>query len=421
MLRLLFFIVTGALIAGGAIFFIQTESEVVINYIGYEITTTVPFFAATIIVFWVLFYYVLLVPLRYFGKRRKIKKIDSRNTKLYAMTLASAVAEDTKSFNKNLKKLWRSLNSEAKNATLVLELLVAKHYGAEEDFLKAAEILLQDDDFMDFASKEKVEFYRKKKDDKKALSYATDAYNIAKSHWVYYDLVELEIKEGSFERAEKYLEEGNKLKFIEKEDYRNLKSIILFMLSEMPYKKDEKESLLEQAHKLNPSHTIIAEKLANYYLDIGKAKRAQSVLEESFKLYPALPLYRVYIKTLKDTDDVAKLKMVEKLVADIDEDLRAFIMADIYMKMSLWGQASNELKKYIEGHELTPALCKMMSKIEKFSGIHYHLSECVVVESDEHNFDSWMCDNCGYISINGYKAQCDNCGAIGSIDWHPAP
>ncbi len=189
----------------------------------------------------------------------------------------------------------------------------------------------------------------------------------------------------------------------------------------MPYKEAEKEKLLLEAHKINPGYVIVAEKLALLYIQEKKNKKAMSVLEESFKIYPALPLYRVYVQAMSDATDVEKLKAVEKMVSGIDEDLKTFIMTDIYMKISLWGQAWNEMKKYIENHELTPALCKMLSKIEKFSGIQYHITECVVASSDENTFDAWACDECGYISPSGYKVQCDNCGAIGSVDWNPAP
>ncbi len=420
MIKLLFFTIIGAVIAGFTVLFIQEPGQVTISYLGYEVITSVPVLIILIIVLW-LAISLLLKPLSFLRKRNYINKQDSKNTKLYAAALAALETEDVSEFNRNLRKLWFSLKSSSKNSTLVLETLTAKRHGNEHDFTKAVDKLIKDKDFSSFAYKEKVEFYRKRRDDKAALSFATDAYNLCKSGWVYCDLVELEIKTGSFEKAEKYLEEGFKQKFINKEKYRALKSIVLFMSSELPYREKDKEALLSEAHKLNPAHTVIAEKLALFYIAQNKAKKAQSILFDSFKLCPALPLYRVFVQTLTKENDVDKLKSVERLITEAPDDLKTFIMADIYMKISLWGKAFNELKKYIENHNLTPALCKMMSKIEQFSGVHYHLSECIVVESDEHTFDSWVCNECGYISINGYKAQCDNCCAIGSIDWQPAP
>ena len=420
MLKLIFFTIVGGILASVGIFFSQHPGAVNISYLGYEIATTVPFLLFGILVL-VLSLRILLLPFRFLNSRRKSKALDYKNTILYAKTLAAFLTDDTDSYVKPLKKLWYSLGADAKISAMVLDVLIAKKFNRENDLLKAVESLQQDERFALFAYKELISFYRQRNNYLQALSYVKDAMSAGyKADWLSKELVELEIKTGNLEKALPLLEEAYKAKAIDKDSYKKMKSVLLLMLSDLPYKAAEGEDLLVEANRLDSSHTMVALKLSSRYRQEGKSKKALEVLSTSFRQYPALPLYREYVAALTGQSDIEKLKAVEKLVSGIDEDMKTFIMADLYIRISLWGQAWNELKKYLEKHELTPALCKMTAKIERFSGIQYHITECTIPNSEEKLFDTWQCDKCSYVSPGGYKAQCDNCGTIGSIVWKQA-
>jgi HemY protein len=428
MFRALRFMVVLAAIGIATAWLVDNPGDVVLNWQGYRLDTSVGVLLVAIGAFAIAsaLLYRLWVGLRRapkaFVRARKEKK---RQKGYRALTkgmvaVAAGDAEDAKRYVKDADAL---LGDPA--LTLLLSAQAAQLNGDE----KAAETF-----FEAMLARPETEFLGlrglfsqaiKRNDREQGLKLAQRAYYIRpKSEWVLTSLFDLQIRAGLWTEAETTLKGVTKNKLITSAQGSRRRAVIHYGQSLSAAERGDQAQALkeaEKAHKEDHAFVAATMRLANLLASQGKTRKASKVVEEAWQAAPHPDLLDAYWAACKAEDALAKTRAAQHLAKLNPDHLESRkVLAATALEARLWGEARKHLKALTKDNP-GPGVCRMMAELEELEhGDLVKAREWLVRAAMGDADPTWVCGQCGN-TISEWSILCGNCEAFDSFSWQTMP
>jgi HemY protein len=374
MIRAFLFLLILSIVAISTVWIADQPGDVVITWLGYSASMTMPAFAGLLIIGYVVVYlaYVLLMfPVRLIRllskDRRKSRSSDFTSVRLAVQTEGAILAEDPQAAVVFVKKLENVLGSQRDRAALFRAQLsrMKGSVEGESPYLK----LLTDPLTAPIGYRWLIDYNTEKDNLERALEFARKAISSdIKAPWVDRNLIDLLLQTNKLEEALAALDEAFKKNHVLLEEYKQLKVKLYMILFDRAATQDDKTAWLDKVLKITPLTPIISLKAARFYSKTHTTK-ALTIIEEAYAQQPDWDLYQFYASLLNTKDTVDFLKRIDKLVKNQPATaLSARVKGDACYKAKLWGQAKHELIKYLETTDPDVYIANLMANIEKYLG-----------------------------------------------------
>ena len=394
--------------------------SVQVYWLGYDISTSVSvaFILILILIFVSLIIYnIILSAVKTKNKiksniisKREDRSINSLSRGIVALIsgdgeMAEKLSNDTKSIPKILSPLKillsahsAHLNNNKKTATLFFEEML-DHKDLE--FLGLRGLMLQ------------------AKSEKEKIKYARRAYLInPKSNWVFNNLFKLEARLGNWREVEQILRNSKKYGVVNGLNIDRKISISMFEQAKQ-YNQDDYIAKLKkysEAYEITGDIVPLAFELSRLYLDRGKVRKANRVIEKSWKLNPHPDLFKLF-KSIHKFDSREKfLRRIIKISESLDSSNIEVCLskAEAFYLSKDFNSARSLLKILIEKVPDKRAYTMMAEIEEKEKGPL--ASKSWHEEKERLLLPLWICDSCDF-SNNFWLPFCSKCSSFDSFTW----
>ncbi len=264
----------------------------------------------------------------------------------------------------------------------------------------------------------------RKGDHARAITLARRARTLRpKTPWVLTTLFELETRSGDWSAAADTLGRAQRAKALPAPQVRRHEAAVLVELSRAAAAKGNGREALrfaEQAHRADPDHVAAAIWLSESYIDAGKPRAAERVVEQEWARTPHPDLVAAYRRARPVAEPLQWVKQVERLVRLSPlhrESLVALGTANLDAK--LWGEARRHLTAAIEasGGDPTVGQCRLMARLEDEEGVDRSAVRLWLTRAAEAPPDpAWVCEVCGAAHAR-WQANCSRCGSFDKLAW----
>jgi HemY protein len=424
MTRLFIFLFAVTLASMAAMWFIENDGSIIVEWLGYRIQTSVAFsiLAAIIILIICTTLLQLILWLKNFPKNcRKAISERKRDQGLTALTegFAAIAAGDIKQAKRLTKQAANYLGHipltkllSAQTAQLEGNTDLAKvHYTAmlenkETEIIAIKGLLLQAKKDGDF---NKAMFLAEK-----AVSIQPDAV------WAISILLDLYKITGKWANAEQTIKKAAKLGVISAYDSKRSLALISRARSNKLLKAGDISGALSSAknsYKLLPDFPPVATNYAKILLKNNSKRKAVKVLEKCWKEEPHPKIASLYMEIFGDETNTKFIKHTEKLVSMQPNNIYGHIeIAKAAMASDDFDTAREHLKTALSITE-TSSICQLMAEVEKRDGgspdlIRQWLQRVQTARPDP----AWVCVECSHIT-NVWSIGCKECQAFDSLEW----
>lgn len=187
-----------------------------------------------------------------------------------------------------------------------------------------------------------------------------------KSPWVIRELIKCSLKLGMYDVALETLKRAERLNVISAGAIKHCRAIIFYNQSEnASLSLEQKENLLEGAHRLAPELASVAVKYSKTLRLLDKSKRAKKAIEQSWTVNPDHVLLEEYLAIDHETDPKAIMKTANALVAFNATHGNSYLaIAEFALRMQEWNRARAALHDFQEKHEMNQGACYLMARLE---------------------------------------------------------
>ncbi|MCE3231922.1 MAG: enzyme of heme biosynthesis (hemY-like) [Rickettsiaceae bacterium] len=424
MTKLFIFLFAIVLASIAAMWFIENDGRVVVEWLGYRIQTSVAFtiLSSIIVVIILTTFLQLLLWVQGLPKRYKKNNREKRREQgLTALTegFAAIAAGDIK----QAKRLTKQATNCLGNIPLT-KLLTAQTAQLEGDTDSAKEqftSMLENKETEIIAIKGLLLQAKKDGDLHKAMFLAEKAISVQPdAAWALSILIDLYKITGKWDNAEEIIRKATKLNVITShESKRSLALIALAKAHEWQNQGDADAAIksVKDAYQLLPDFPPLATTYAKLLLQNDSKRKAIKVLEKCWKEYPHPKVATLYMGIFEDSSDSKILKAAEKLVAWQPNSIYGHIeLAKVAISMDDVEEAREELKEALSLSE-TKSLCTFMAEIEKKAGSSNDLARQWLARAETAPADpAWVCVDCGNIS-DSWSINCKQCKAFDRLEW----
>jgi len=423
MTRALFFLLFLTAVALTSVWFIENDGQVVVEWMGYRIQTSIAFailFVIIIIVTSTLFLQALLwiksAPKRY---RKKVKdRKFNRGISALTQGFAAIAAGD--------KKQARSLSARASSnlenmpLTKLLAAQTAQLEGNRELAREHYTAMLENKETEIIAIKGLLIEAKQDEDLAKALFLAEKAYKLRPdADWVILILLDLYKKLKKWPEAIDIVAVALKQKIINRIDADKIIGLISFArYQEMLWSSEkERDDCLKYAYKLLPDFIPVVAAYAKILLEKGEIKKASKILEKHWRISPHPDIASVYMEIYSDDTDENRLEKAEYLLqlSGGHPEGRALV-ANCALEARQLGKARHHLQTALTFGE-TKAVCNMMAELETIERAGHHIVHYWRERANYANeFSLWKCGNCGEKS-HIWSITCNKCNEFDSMEW----
>jgi HemY protein len=423
MTKLFTFLLVVTIAAFGAMWFIENDGSVVIEWLGYRIQTSVAFMIlAGVIALTVLTILLQLVLwLQNFPKKySKAMREKKREQGLTALTegFAAIAAGDILQANRLTKQAIHNLGN------IPLTKLLAAQSAQLEGNNELAKVhytaMLENKETEIIAIKGLLLEARKEGDLNKAMFLAEKALNIQpNTPWAISVLIDLYKITGHWDNAEETIRKAAKLNVITSHESKRSLALIARAKSGELFKDGNIEAALEfakNAYKLMPDFAPIANNYAKILLKSKQKRKAIKVLEKSWKEGAHPRTAKLYMEIFEDESETKRVKHADRLVELQPSSIYGHIeVAKVMMNMGEFDEARNELKSALE---ISPTrnLCKFMAELERVAGNSNEVKQWQQRSDTAHSDASWNCVECGHTS-SVWSINCKQCNGFDTLEW----
>ena len=426
MLKLLTFVLILTLISVSAIWFIENDGSIVVEWMGYNIKTSIAFAVAALsLLFFTLFFALqILATIKNAPKNYQKSVKDKKKEKgLVALTegFAAIAAGDTRQAKKLTKQATACLGNvpvtkllSAQSAQLEGNLSEAKiHYSAmlenkETEMIAIKGLLLQAE---------------KDGNIEEAVLLAEKAIKSQpSSDWANKVLLRLYKITKRWKEARNLTENLARLKIITKEQAKRDVAIMNLALSKEAQTSDRKVTAMEfsqKAYKDLPGFAPAAVIYAKLLMEVSKKNKRKSVnaLEKCWKINTNPALANSYLEIYENDTAEKKLKHAEKLLKLKPNDFNShIIVAKNAIAAGDSTKARNHLKMALSIKE-TATICNLMAEVEEIDASDDEAVKKWSERAQNCQPDSdWGCRKCSASQTN-WNTNCNNCGSFDSLKW----
>ena len=420
MFKVLFFSILVIILSLTAGWVGTKPGSIQVYWLGYNISTSisVAFILMLIVIFLSLILYnIILSIVKTKNKiksniisKREDRSINSLSRGIVALIsgdgeMAEKLSNDTKNIPKILSPLKillsahsAHLNNNKKTATSFFEEMLDYK---ELEFLGLRGLMLQ------------------AKSEDERIKYARRAYLInPRSKWVFNNLFKLEAKLGNWREVEQILRSYKKNGGREIVNIDRKISISMFEQAKNYNQEDyiAKLKKFSEAYELSSEIVPLALELSKLYLVRGRIRKANRILEKSWKLNPHPDLFELFKKIHKSDSRDKFSRRTFKLSESFDNsDVEVCLSKAEVLYLS---------KNYTSARELLNNLIEkipdkrgyaLMAKIEEQEKGPL-ASKPWYEEKQKLLLPLWVCDSCGF-SSNNWLPLCSKCSSFDSFSW----
>lgn len=307
--------------------------------------------------------YIVLFPTRMFERAQKMKPAKG----IKALTQASiATALDEYDLARTeAQRFERYLGDNP-----VYQGIIAYNYlkqGKFDEALAACERMKKEDDGTTLAWAIQARVAIAKNQDVIALEYLTKLSKLhGSSPWVVRNLIRYSYRTQQFDRAEAALNRAEKLRLYPGKAIHEANALLQYEKAKAHHVSlEEKESLLERAHRLAPEIPQVSVQYAKVLRMRDKERRARKVLESTWANNPHPMLLEEYLLLESSTEQKDILADVDRLMIFNASDIHSYItMAQFALEHQHWGRARAALHDAQEQHGLNQELCHLYAQLE---------------------------------------------------------
>lgn len=407
-----------------AIWFAENGGSISIEWMGYNIQTSVAFAILSFLlalVICTLFLQIIIwiksAPSRY----KKALKERRLNNGLMALTqgFAAIAAGDTKQALVLAKKASQNLNNIP--ITKLLAAQTAQLEGNRELAKVHYTSMLDDKETEIIAIKGLLIEAKQDNDLPKALFLAEKAYGLRpNTDWVILILTDLYKKLRKWKKAEEITRKALKYKLINN-DVAN-RTIGLLNFAEYEEKPASErlpvhDQLINKAYKLVPNLVPISISYAQMLVRNGKERKAIRILENQWRATQHPYIASAYMDIYKGEAPELRLAKAEYLLKLSNNHQEGHVVvAATALELGQTGIARQHLASALSYGE-TRAICLMMAELETLERGNYgsvqHWRERAIFAN---NLSVWVCKSCN-TKLYKWDVNCPKCEAFDSLEW----
>lgn len=203
--------------------------------------------------------------------------------------------------------------------------------------------------------------------DSNALMSLQNLYSMhERSPWVIKSLLKCALKLQQYDLALEVLKKAERNSILTAIQVKSTRAFIFFQQASVEtLTLDQKENLLEGAHRLAPEMITIALQYSKILRLLDKTKRAKKIIEQTWALHPHVDLLDEYVAIEPEADTKAIMKLADKLVGYNEFHGDSYLaIASFAMKLSEWGRVRAALHDYQEKHKMNQEACYLMARLE---------------------------------------------------------
>jgi HemY protein len=244
--------------------------------------------------------------------------------------------------------------------------------------------------------------------------------------WALEALLELELRAGHWDDADKTLEEAVKRRVVDGQRGRRLRAAIRAAQSEAAERLGDAARALElarAAHDVQPSAPGPAARYAALLAAGGDARKARRVVEEAWRAEPHAILLAPYRAALGTAEALPWAQAVQKLVAGTPEAPEGRLaLAEAALEARLWGVARDALAALPpDDAQRRGRALRLRARLEAEENGDRKTAAALEAEAGRARDPQWQCVECGAVAPD-WSAACGNCGAVDSLVWRvPGP
>lgn len=431
MIRVLAYLILVAAIVAGAVWLAERPGEVVMEWLGWRVDTSVPILMLAVLAFMAVIYIIWRI-LRGIGRvpgmvRESVRaKRHRRGLTALSNGYAAVAAGDPRRARSYATDAERLLDQST--ATRLLGAQAALLSGDGDDAQKRFEALLDNPDTRLPALRGLMDRALAAGDKAKARDYAQRAYDDkAKPAWAAQALFDLQVADRDYGAALATLDSGIKNNAFDGHDTRTLRATLLVAQADAALASDgqwEAIKLAKQAHDADPAFVPAALLLARAYQRDSKDRKAAHVLEETWKRSPHPDLARAYLDLWQGEEALKRVKRAEALAA-VNPDHREsrLLVAEAALDADLWGQARARLTP-LQNEPVGPRFARLMARLEE--GEHGNSKAALTwlhkAAENAATGDTaivpahWHCTACGHVPRQ-WTPSCPACNGFASVGW----
>ena len=401
-----------------AVWFSNSKGKVIIEWFGWQVTTSPSFLIILVLLIFFFTYIVLSLILSLYNIPKKtLLKIEKRKKDNAILALNAGIIA---SFYGNKKEVFKNLNIAKKslNASpllILLELQNSLYRGEQGNTFKLLTKMLDIKVLKPLAIKSLIAYSIKNKDQKlfnnilnKSLDKRIDF------SWIQKDIFKFCIQNNNWNDLANYLEK--KISLSNKTN-KEILSITYFQTALRYYylkEIDSAKNFLKRAIKLNNFFPPFME----FYCKLNLAKNQNQlikILRKYWLINPNPNIEQCLENSFSDKDALSKLKIISKiLVKNNHLYYKHLILGKLKYKAKIWGSSKSDLKKSISFKPSKEAYY-FLYKIEKKLKTNESLTQKLKSLYDKSNNDIfWKCSICN-LSYNNWYSFCTSCNSFNSI------
>lgn len=183
--------------------------------------------------------------------------------------------------------------------------------------------------------------------------------------------------------------------------------------------QDKKIKYLQLAFDLEKANPIVAFELSRIYIAESRYKKAQAIIEQTWKYSRPSTLGDVYLDTLKGLNSEEVLSSVLKLLEISNASLEGYIVViKACIKCEFYQKARYYLEKAIQANGgMSYKLFELRVELTQKDGAEkLDYSSWIKQLSNRIPFEGWQCAGCGS-KLSNWEPVCGRCGDVNSCFW----
>ena len=261
-------------------------------------------------------------------------------------------------------------------------------------------------------------------DTTRALELAERAFALRpETPWVLTALLELQTRAGRWSDALITVKQARRHSAVSEEVGRRREAGLLFERARALREQGEVRDALriaDEARAADASFLPAALLSAGLAKEAGRDSAAQRAVTEAWRHCPHPALGRLFLALNADRTAAERLKRVEKLVADNNNDAESHILlARHALEAKQWGTARRHLERAV-AERPTAGVYRLLARLEEAeTGDGEAVRRRLQQASESAPDPVWLCTRCASASP-AWSIVCDRCGAFDSIEWRTA-
>lgn len=428
MIRLISGVIVFALVVTAAAWLADRPGDVVIEWLGYRIDTSVGVLGAGVLLLgasltllYLLWRGLIGAPGAWFGSRSESRR--TRGYRALSLGMVAVAAGDADEAQRQAKRAESML--EDPPLTMLLSAQAAQLTGDKHAAQRYFTAMLENPETAFLGVRGLLMQANRDGNAVEALRLAEQAHQMRpNTPWVVQSLFDMQARAGQWLRAQETLQDALRNKVVPVERGRTLKAILLVERSRQAEARGNMAEAMQfarEAFLTEPARIPVAQRYGERLIAENDHKRVRKNLTRAWALRPHPDLAQLYLAASGSTDPLKRVQALQELTAERPDDIEThLVLAREALEARLWGEARRHL--VAAGGDNPPArVCRLMADLEESEFgdgelVRLWLTRATAAPIDKH----WRCQPCGMVTER-WQSVCPNCGAFGTIDWRSPP